>query len=197
MPNRPTASTWSSSTWSSRSSTVLAIFPGMPISPAHSAQGHFQRSSSKSYADWCPSAHWIVSSRRARSARISSGRSRSAGSLVSRLALGGFVVSGSEDEIEILPVGHPAQLGELQHHAALRLEDGVMDRVEVLGIDPPQPIRQFGVVPRREGHDLLPDILRKETLVAQPELLQPIEERVPRRAPPVGEPHPRARQLRP
>src|SRR6266851_9387192 len=107
---------------------------------------------------------------------MSSGRSRSAGSPVSRLALGGFVVARREGQIEILPVWHAAELCELQHDATLRLEDGVVDRVEVLGINPLDSIRQLGVVARGVGDDQVPDVLRKAALARQPELLELVEQ---------------------
>src|SRR6202171_6280251 len=101
-----------------------------------------------------------------------SGRSRSAESATSATsALGGFVVARCEGQVEILPVRHPAQLGELEHDATLRLEDGVMDRVEVLGIDPLDSIRQLSIVPCRVCDHQIPDVLREGALARQPELL--------------------------
>ena len=72
---------------------------------------------------------------------MSSGRSRSAASATS--ALGGFVVARGEGQIEVLPVRHPAQLGELQHDAALRLKHGIVDGVEIVRIDKREVQRKF------------------------------------------------------
>src|SRR2546423_3889773 len=97
----------------------------------------------------------MVRSRRARSARMSSGRSRSAGSCESARswasgpgsALGdGFVVAGLERQIEILPVRDASQLGKLQHDAALTLEDGIMHGVQIGVMDASQALGQFGIV---------------------------------------------------
>lgn len=46
-----------------------------------------------------------------------------------RNPLGGFVVARREREVEVLPVGHLAQLGELQHDPSLGLEYRVVHGV--------------------------------------------------------------------
>src|SRR2546423_11530185 len=114
----------------------------------------------------------MVRSRRARSARMSSGRSRSARSCESARSWGfslgsallgdGFVVAGLERQIEVLPVGDAAQLGKLQHDATLTFEDCIVDGVEVRVVDALQAVRQFPVVPvciaNHEFENVVPDL---------------------------------------
>ena len=101
-----------------------------------------------------------------------------------------------EGQIEILPVWHAAQLGQLQHHAALSLEHGIVHGVEVGFVDPLDPIGQLWVVAHGIGDHQLSNVIREHPLAGQTELFEPIQQRVQCRHPPVGEPDRGVRQLR-
>src|SRR5438309_11562496 len=138
----------------------------------------------------------MVSSRRARSARISIGRSRSAGSALSArcvvpaptASLGGFVVSRLEGQVEILPVRHPPQLGELQHDPALRLKDGVVDRVQIVADRLIDPTRKLWVVALGVAHHQLANVLGYLPLNGQTLFLEPIPLFVTGRYSPIRQP---------
>src|SRR5690348_1153543 len=126
----------------------------------------------------------MVSSRRARSARMSSGRSRSAGSGCSRLSVlpagssGGFVVSRLERQVEILPVGHAPELSQLQHDAALRLEQRVVYCVQIVADRLLDPLVELAVVAVGVANHLLADILGDGAFAGQTELFESSQEGV-------------------
>src|SRR5438876_1107400 len=110
-------------------------------------------------------------------------------------SLGGFVVSRLEGQVEILPVRHPPQLGELQHDPALRLKDGVVDRVQIVADRLIDPTRKLWVVALGVAHHQLANVLGNHPLTGQPQLLEPSQELVQGRYSPIRQPHRGVRQL--
>src|SRR5207248_10508433 len=127
---------------------------------------------------------------------MSSGRSRSAGSCESAGSCGsslgssllgdGFVVAGLERQIEVLPVRDAAQLGKLQHDAALTLEYGIVHGVQVGVMDASQALGEFGIVTvgvaDHEFENVVPDL----ALASQANHLEPREDPVEGGHPPVS-----------